>query len=286
VNAAPTAVAAAVVTREGAPVSVTLEGRDAESCELQFEIVTPPAAGTLGGLDGQSCTAGQPNVDRVTVTYTPAAGYAGADQFGFRVFDGALWSAPATISVTVEPEPEPDPDPDPDPDPVSFTDIATSPHAENILRIAEAGITSGYTDGSFRPNAPVTRGQMATLLTKGLGLTAGDASGFSDVAGHTHENGIGALVQAEITSGYADGTFRPNLSVTRGQMATFLTKGLELPPGDASVFSDADGHTHTRGIGALVGADIAAGYADGTFRPNAPVTRGQMATFLAKALRL
>jgi hypothetical protein len=115
-----------------------------------------------------------------------------------------------------------------DPDPVSFNDIADSPHAENILKIAEAGITSGYSDGSFRPNAPVTRGQMATFLTKGLELPPGDASVFSDVAGHTHESGIGALVGAEITSGYSDGTFRPNTSVTRGQMATFLAKGLGL----------------------------------------------------------
>lgn len=51
---------------------------------------------------------------------------------------------------------------------------------------------------------------------------------FSDVAGTTHEAAIGALVDAGITSGFADGTFRPDGNVTRGQMASFLTRALDL----------------------------------------------------------
>jgi subtilisin family serine protease len=109
---------------------------------------------------------------------------------------------------------------------------------------------------------------------------------LTDIAGHTHEAGIIKVAEAGITTGYPDGTFRPNLAVTRGQMATFLTRALDLPAGSASQFWDVAGHTHAPGIGALVRAGITSGYPDGSFRPNDPVTRGQMATFLTRALGL
>jgi subtilisin family serine protease len=169
---------------------------------------------------------------------------------------------------------------------VSLSDIAGSVHEASIVKVAQAGITSGFPDGTFRPNDPVTRGQMATFLTRALDLPPGDPSQFSDVAGSVHADSIGALVRAGITSGFPDGTFRPNAPVTRGQMATFLTRALWLPPGDWSQFSDVAGSVHADSIGALVGADITSGYPDGTFRPTVPVTRGQMATFLTKGLHL
>lgn len=114
--------------------------------------------------------------------------------------------------------------------------------------------------------------------------------GFIDVpADGAHAANIGILVEAGITQGYADGTFRPGRSVSRAQMAAFLARalGIDLATVDATAggFSDVPvDHPHARAIAAVVERGIAGGYADGTFGPGNPVSRAQMATFLAKAL--
>lgn len=107
--------------------------------------------------------------------------------------------------------------------------------------------------------------------------------GFIDVAGNTHAEAIVWVAERGITTGFPDDTFRPNDDVTRGQMATFLDRALDLPPGTAT-FSDVAGNVHAEAIAAVAEAGITTGFPDGTFRPNDPVTRGQMATFLFRAL--
>jgi hypothetical protein len=74
---------------------------DVETCDLSFQVVTPPAHGTLGSVANQLCvTLLPPYSDKATIKYTPAAGWFGADSFTYRVGAGGLWSAPATVSVT------------------------------------------------------------------------------------------------------------------------------------------------------------------------------------------
>jgi hypothetical protein len=171
--------------------------------------------------------------------------------------------------------------------PGGFTDTAGHPHATNIAKVAAAGITGGYPDGSFRPNAPVTRGQMGTFLQRGYELTPGDGPTFPDVIGTTHEPGIRAVAGKGIATGGTDGRYRPAEAVTRGQMAAFIARaeGLLLT-GIGPGFCDTAGHPFEREIKAVAMAGIASGGTDGCFRPNDPVTRGQMATFLVKALNL
>ncbi|HUF34272.1 MAG TPA: S-layer homology domain-containing protein [Acidimicrobiales bacterium] len=163
-----------------------------------------------------------------------------------------------------------------------FTDDDGSTHETNIDLIAANGITQGCGPSLYCPADPVTRGQMATFLGRTVGLPLSVNDYFQDDDGTTHEPSINALVEAGIASGFADGTFRPSVHVTRGQMATLLTNAFALPPGDAT-FTDSSG-THAAGIGAVAEAGITKGYPDGTFRPHAAVTRGQMATFLIRAL--
>ena len=163
-----------------------------------------------------------------------------------------------------------------------MTDVAGSAHERAIVWALEEGIATGYGDATFRPRNPVTRGQMATFLVRALDLEAGEAT-FSDVAGDAHEEAIRAVASAEIAGGFEDGTFRPGEAVTRGQMATFLTRALALPPGEAT-FSDVSGGPHAEAIGAVASAEIAGGYADGSYRPGSAVTREQMTTFLQRAL--
>jgi YD repeat-containing protein len=88
VNDPPVAYGQSVSTDEDTPLSVALGGDDAEGTALVFTVVDPPAHGVLSGTP--------PNM-----LYTPAANHFGSDQFTFQVDDGALSSAPATVTITV-----------------------------------------------------------------------------------------------------------------------------------------------------------------------------------------
>jgi hypothetical protein len=175
---------------------------------------------------------------------------------------------------------------DPPPPPSLYSDVAPQyPHASTIYELAQRGWASGYPDGTFRPAESVQRGQMATFLSRALGLTAdGSPSPFVDTSGSVHEQAIIAVWSAGVASGYPDGSFRPATSVTRGQMASFLVRAFGIAAaGQPSTFGDISGNTHEAAIEALAAAGITGGFPDGTFRPDTAVTRGQMATFLIRA---
>jgi hypothetical protein len=107
---------------------------------------------------------------------------------------------------------------------------------------------------------------------------------FSDVAGSAHLEAIGWIFERGITLGFSDGTFRPGQAVTRGQMASFLDRALGLPEAASGGFSDTAGGAHEAAIDRLAAAGITVGFSDGMFRPGQSVTRGQMASFLHRAL--
>jgi hypothetical protein len=114
-----------------------------------------------------------------------------------------------------------------------FPDDSGNPHERNLNRLAAAGIVSGRADGTYGPDQPVTRAQMATFLVRAYGYSAGAAlaaapgpSAFPDVAGSPHEANINAAAQAGFLAGRADGTYGPDLSVQRDQMASFLARVL------------------------------------------------------------
>ena len=88
VNDAPIALSKSVVTAEDSPLPITLGGTDVEGSPLTYTLLGGPANGTLGGT--------APNL-----TYQPAANFNGSDAFTFRVNDGTVDSAPATVSITV-----------------------------------------------------------------------------------------------------------------------------------------------------------------------------------------
>lgn len=101
----PTAVNSAVRTFEATPVLATLKATDPEQCQLTFQIVDPPANGSLGAVDPRACKmskTGGPNTDTATVTYTPNPAFLGPDPFTFTANDGVGDSNTATIVVTVK----------------------------------------------------------------------------------------------------------------------------------------------------------------------------------------
>ncbi len=111
-------------------------------------------------------------------------------------------------------------------------------------------------------------------------------SGFADVAGHVFESDITWLVEEGITSGCGSSKFCPNKSVTRGQMAAFLNRALNLPGAGSANFSDTKGHLFRSDIDRLYAAGITKGCATNRFCPDRLVTRGEMAAFLVRGFKL
>ncbi|CAN5495531.1 hypothetical protein BH20ACT2_BH20ACT2_00670 [soil metagenome] len=113
-----------------------------------------------------------------------------------------------------------------------FADDDDSVHAASIDRLAAVGVVGGFADGTYRPGERVSRAQMATFLVRVHGFAGGrdllsSADAFGDDDGSPHEPAIDQAATAGFTSGFADGTYRPALPVTRAQMASFLTRVLD-----------------------------------------------------------
>lgn len=179
-------------------------------------------------------------------------------------------------------------------DPTVFRDVGPgNPHLAAITCLHALGLVQGTGDGVFRPDATATRGQFAMVLHRLLGHaghTIPEAPhGFADVGErHVARNAIGALGNARIVSGTSAQTFSPDRDVDRAQFASMVARahervhGSALPAGPG--FPDVVGTVHETNIRRVAGAGLARGFADGTYRPNASLTRAQMATMLMSYL--
>ena len=112
---------------------------------------------------------------------------------------------------------------------------------------------------------------------------------FTDIAGSVFKADILWLAAQGITKGCNppdNDKFCPQETVTRGQMASFVVHALELNESTTDIFEDDEGSVHEESINALAAAGITEGYNDGTFRPNAEMSRAHMAAFLVRAYLL
>ena len=158
----------------------------------------------------------------------------------------------------------------------------------DIATLVGASIAGGFPDGTFRPDAPLTRAQFVKLLALTLGLTGGSgATGFTDVAtGAWFAPYVAAAVQAGWVQGVTANSFAPDAIVTREQMAVLLARALKLTGGGSLGFGDAasiDGWA-AGGVQAAVAAGYLAGFPDGSFQPQAATTRAQAAKVLEEAI--
>lgn len=154
-------------------------------------------------------------------------------------------------------------------------------------------LVKGTAPTAYSPTGTITRAQMATFVANtaaavGSPLPATSVDHFDDDEGSVHEANIDRVAAAGIM-GSATRSFTPDLAVSRGSMATILAKTYRydakvlLPPGP-DAFSDDDTDANEGNIDDVAFNGIAVGFGDGTFRPRDPVTREQMATFVARLL--
>ena len=132
------------------------------------------------------------------------------------------------------------------------------------------------------------RKKLTTLFVSAmLLLTCTTASlAFHDVSGHWASNVIDEWSKNGTVSGYEDGSFRPDNSITRAEFAAIVDKVCALSA-NGQDFSDVKvGDWYYTAVKDLAGSGITAGYEDGTFRPANPITRQEAAVMLAKAFHL
>lgn len=135
---------------------------------------------------------------------------------------------------------------------------------------------------------PSAAGAASRVTTSACPAAVVPDAGLRDVpSGSTHAAAVECLLWWGITRGAASGGYEPAGAMTRGQMASFLARLLDrtsnvLPETAPDRFSDDDGSTHEASINRLAQAGITTGRADGGFGPSDPVSRAQMASFLAR----
>ena len=177
-----------------------------------------------------------------------------------------------------------------------FADVTGGPHAEALQALAERGILDGTECGADRvcPDEPIKRRTVAVWLVRavdGEDPPAVGGTGFEDVDGEAWWMPyVERLAILRITKGCAAEPLRycPDDPVTRGQMASFLMRSFGLEPAPPAGFRDTVGVSHVEAIDALYAAGVTVGCDTNPLRycPVQPVTRAQMATFIARALGL
>ena len=173
----------------------------------------------------------------------------------------------------------------------AFSDVPSSAwYYNNVMQAAANGIVSGYPDGTFKPGNSVTRRDFAIMLTQMLGVSNdGTAvSPFIDV--DDDDYGVVSIAYCKahnIISGYDDGTFKPDATITRQEAASMIVKAMgvskvsdELYPDDSTIAGWAkDAVYKAKAAGLMKGYEE-----DGTFRPTGKITRAEAASIMVNAL--
>ncbi|CAM4158749.1 S-layer homology domain-containing protein [Bacillus manliponensis] len=158
---------------------------------------------------------------------------------------------------------------------------------DEIISLADLGVIAGFPDGSFQPEAPVTREQAAILIANALDLDLEnlDNPNFSDVSEtHMFYKQIAAVQNNGIMNGYGGGKFGPSNTLTRAEVASILTRAYNLTEQKNTPFTDVPATEWFAGsVGALYTNEITSGTSETTFSPKGTVTRGQMAAFLYRS---
>ncbi|MEN6461558.1 MAG: S-layer homology domain-containing protein [Syntrophomonas sp.] len=109
---------------------------------------------------------------------------------------------------------------------------------------------------------------------------------LTDISGHWAGNNINKLVKSGVISGYPDGTFKPDKTISRAEFVTIIVRAFKLPPKAGKVFADTANHWAKDSIATAAAYGIVNGYNSTKFGPDDNITREQMAVILDKALKL
>ncbi|MGI6492118.1 MAG: S-layer homology domain-containing protein [Pelotomaculum sp.] len=171
-----------------------------------------------------------------------------------------------------------------------FADLESHWAAGQINQWVEQGLVAGYEDGTFKPDRQVTRAEFVVLINRAFKVDkeASDLQ-FTDVRpGSWYYEDVAAAAAAGYITGYPDGSFGAERSITRQEAAAVLVKLLKLAPaeGGASDFKDADHIAAWAAgyVGAVVRDGLMMGMPDQTFQPQKSISRAEAVVSLSRAL--
>ncbi|MEK4426695.1 GLUG motif-containing protein [Solibacillus sp. FSL K6-1523] len=170
----------------------------------------------------------------------------------------------------------------------TFSDVPESAYYyDAVHELAARGIVAGFGDQTFKPNAAITRGQLAKIMAGILGLDTQNVvnPGFTDVPpSNAYYGAIAALAQAGIINGYEDQTFRANEPLQRNHLAKILVEAFHLLSPKGATMPLTDVHKdYADYILALYTNGITTGQTATEFDGTSHVTRGQLAVFVVRA---
>ena len=178
-----------------------------------------------------------------------------------------------------------------EPDEPDEPDEPEIPDVPELERDDHFGYIVGRTETTVAPEADITRAEVATIFFRLLTDESRAAfwsteSGFTDVdAGDWYNNAVATMANAGVINGYEDGAFRPDAPITRAEFAAMAVRFYESEAEiDHDVFSDIGSSWARDEINLAHALDIVGGYSDGTFRPNANITRAEAVTIINNVL--
>lgn len=177
----------------------------------------------------------------------------------------------------------------------TFSDVSSGYWARPFIQeLANRGVLSGFPDGTFRPDSPVTRAQFAAMVRQAFNRPAiRDAVSFSDVpADYWAAAAIRDAYTTGFLSGYPEGVFQPDQNIPRAQVLVSLSSGLGYSPSGSvsstlSLYSDANDIPDwaKNSIAAATDRKIVVNYPSiDRLNPNRPATRAEVAAFIYQAL--
>lgn len=172
----------------------------------------------------------------------------------------------------------------------NFADVSDSHWAKsNIYNLAKMGIVNGYEDGTFMPDKKITRGEFVHILNNAFGFNNKSNVNFNDVPISLWcYNDIAIAVNEKYTSGYPDGTFRPNNNVSRLEASTFLTRIFLRHDKKENIansaFNDNIPEWGRDAVNYMVSRGFMKGYPDNTFKSDVAISRAEVCALIDNAI--
>lgn len=174
-----------------------------------------------------------------------------------------------------------------------FSDISSKHWAQReIERLQEQNVIGGYSDGTFRPDMPITRAEAVKIIVQTSNIDLGQELNLkpshSDVpASYWAFPYIEAAEKHALITGYADGSFRPVATLTRADSAVLIARAFELNAPSSTTIQPNDitrNHWAASSISKLISNGVAVGDSKGNFQPAKMVSRSEFAALLARTL--
>jgi hypothetical protein len=164
-----------------------------------------------------------------------------------------------------------------------FTDDNASLHVKALTELHARGLLVGCGYRIACPERNMTRGEVAAMFARVLGLPATNRDFFRDDQGHIFENAANKLAAAGITVGCDPGVYCPDRNLTRAEFATMTVRAMGLPAaGVSSPFTDDNGHWGEAAITTFAHAGLTEGCGSSRFCPNRTLTREEAASFFLR----